>query len=172
MILQVTNLWWAQLDGTIDLDEVWLILAGLIYAPTALLIVGWGASILLQVASHSPAGLPNLVPIMAGFPRQSREQPSMHKCFSSPCLHHACQCSIGQASHEASPVSGLKKGSSSWWQELQSHIAKDVDKEQGGICGYCCNLPQSGRRLLQSTTNTTLIALHVDKNHTLYQETL
>lgn len=172
MILQVTNLRWAQLDGTIDLDEVWLILAGLIYAPTALLIVGWGASVLLQVASHSPAGLPNLVPTMAGFPRQSREQPSMCKCFSSPCLHHACQCSMGQASHEASPVSGLKKGSSSWWQELQSHIAKDVDKEQGGICGYCCNLPQSGRRLLQSTTNTTLIALHVDKNHTLYQETL
>lgn len=49
MILQVTNL----LGGSIDLDEVWLVLAGLIYAPTAL----WTRGIsILHVAACSPAG--------------------------------------------------------------------------------------------------------------------
>ena len=41
-------------------------------------------------------------------------------------------------------------------------MAKDVDTEQGGICGYFRNPPQRGR-FSQSTTNTTLIALHVEK---------
>lgn len=79
---------------------------------------------------------------MAGFPRQSGEPPSMHECFSSPCLRHICYCFIGQASHKAGPVLGLKKGCNSWWQELQCRIAKEVDAEQGGICGC----------FLQSTT--------------------
>lgn len=49
-------------------------------------------------------------------------------------------------------------------------MAKDVDTGQGEICGYFCNLLQSGRRFLQSTANTTLTAFHVEK--TSYQETL
>ena len=34
--------------------------------------------------------------MVAGLLRQSRQRPSMHKCFLSPCLHHACHSSIGQ----------------------------------------------------------------------------
>lgn len=70
IILQVINLLGTQQGGSIDLDDVWLVLVGLIYASVALLTRG--KLVLFHMADHAPGGWPSLVPMVEGVPRQSR----------------------------------------------------------------------------------------------------
>lgn len=109
-----------------------------------------------HVAGHSLAGYPNLVPMVIEFPRQSREQPSMQKCFSSPCLHLVCHYFIGQRKSRSQPSVGAAER----LQFLMAGATKSLCK----TCG--CRAGRNLWRFLQSTTKWKKIFAIYHKQNT------
>lgn len=52
---------------------------------------------------------------------------------------------LTKVSHGSIQIRGLD--STSWWEKLQHHIAKECECREGNKCGHFCNLPQEGANI-------------------------